>query len=48
MQISSVQYLKFSLQGEQPSAIAVSHPKLEAEAELTEEQQKALSEDLVE
>jgi hypothetical protein len=44
--VSAVQYLKFNTGGQVPVAVGTDHPNLRAEAELTEEQRKALEEDL--
>jgi hypothetical protein len=44
--LSSVQYLKFAVQGVAPVAIAVDLPGCEAEARLTDDQRAALQEDL--
>jgi Protein of unknown function (DUF3501) len=44
--VSSVQYLKFPTGGEVPVAIGADHPDLTIEAALSEEQKKALAEDL--
>lgn len=44
--LSSVQYLKFATGGEVPVAIGADHPHLTLETVLSEEQRKALGEDL--
>ena len=44
--VSSVQYLKFPVQGRVPVAVGVDLPGLEAETALTSEQRAALAEDL--
>jgi Protein of unknown function (DUF3501) len=44
--VSSVQYLKFDTKGEVPAAIGADHPDLTVEALLTDEQRRALTEDL--
>ena len=44
--LSSVQYMKFPCEGEVPIAIGADHPALEARAELTPVQRKALEADL--
>jgi len=44
--LSSVQYLKFPVQGNVPVAIGVDHPSLQAETHLTEDQREALKQDL--
>lgn len=44
--VSAVQYLKFDTGGKVPRAVGTDHPDLRAEAELTDEQRKALEEDL--
>ncbi|MBS1255274.1 MAG: hypothetical protein MAG581_01074 [Deltaproteobacteria bacterium] len=45
--LSSVQYIKFNTEGKTPCAIGSDFPLLKVEASLTNEQKKALSEDLV-
>jgi hypothetical protein len=44
--LSSVQYLKFDVKGEVPSAIGVDFPSLTAETALTADQREALRQDL--
>ena len=44
--LSSVQYLKFNTSGNAPKGIGVDHPGLQDEAELSEKQREALTEDL--
>lgn len=44
--VSSVQYLKFPLNGETPRSLGCDHPNYTAEQELSAEQAKALAEDL--
>ena len=44
--ISSVQYLKFPVNGQVPVSVGIDHPGLEAEAAFTPEQRAALAEDL--
>jgi hypothetical protein len=44
--LSSVQYVKFFTQGQVPVAIGCDHPELIAETALTDEQRRALAEDL--
>jgi hypothetical protein len=44
--LSSVQYLKFNTSGNAPKAIGVDHPGLQDEAELSDKQREALTEDL--
>jgi Protein of unknown function (DUF3501) len=44
--VSSVQYLKFPVQGRVPTAVGVDLPALAAEAALTAEQRAALADDL--
>lgn len=44
--VSAVQYLKFDTRGKTPKAVGTDHPELNAEVELTDEQRKALEEDL--
>jgi hypothetical protein len=44
--LSSVQYVKFPTQGQVPVAIGCDHPELIAETALTDEQRRALAEDL--
>ncbi|MCB0379001.1 MAG: DUF3501 family protein [Bdellovibrionales bacterium] len=46
--LSSVQYLKFSLQGHDPVAIGCDFPLYRHEQELTEEQRQALQQDMQE
>ena len=46
--LSSVQYLKFPVGGRTPVALGVDMPGLQAEAELSPEQRRALAEDLAE
>jgi hypothetical protein len=46
--LSSVQYLKFPVGGRVPTAVGADLPGLEAEAALTPEQRRALTEDLAE
>ncbi|MEW6126815.1 MAG: DUF3501 family protein [Acidobacteriota bacterium] len=45
-QVSSVQFLKFNTKGQVPVAVGVDLPELSAETPLTDEQRKALQEDL--
>jgi hypothetical protein len=45
--ISSVQYLKFAVQGKVPVAIAIDHPGIEAQTQLTDAHRAALAEDMV-
>jgi hypothetical protein len=44
--VSSVQYLKFDTKGEVPVAIGADHPDLTVETALSDEQRRALAEDL--
>ncbi len=44
--ISSVQYLKFTVEGKIPVAVGIDYPGLESETRLTEDQRAALEEDL--
>ncbi len=44
--LSSVQYLRFPVEGQVPVAIGCDHPELAAETALTAEQRAALAEDL--
>jgi Protein of unknown function (DUF3501) len=44
--VSSVQYIKFDTKGEVPVAVGVDHPDLTIESLLTDEQRRALEEDI--
>jgi hypothetical protein len=44
--LSSVQYLRFPLNGQVPVAFGVNHPEMRAETRLTEDQRAAIAEDL--
>ena len=44
--VSSVQFLRFGMQGRPPTAFGIDHPSLHLRAALTDEQKVALAEDL--